>query len=151
MSWTDDRADGWISDFFDTAAFRELPPAAKEWAPEVLPAFFRRACADAAGPGELSEADCRAGLLEGVRALALPESARAVAPDLCGAFLGELEAQGRLADGRALGRFVRALRGAYGESTAETVKPIRNPGARIGRNAPCPCGSGKKYKNCCMR
>ncbi|ACN15270.1 Map [Desulforapulum autotrophicum HRM2] len=21
---------------------------------------------------------------------------------------------------------------------------------RIGRNAPCPCGSGKKYKNCCM-
>jgi len=21
--------------------------------------------------------------------------------------------------------------------------------AKIGRNAPCPCGSGKKYKNCC--
>ena len=21
---------------------------------------------------------------------------------------------------------------------------------KIGRNAPCPCGSGKKYKNCCM-
>ncbi|RQW06388.1 hypothetical protein EH223_02390, partial [candidate division KSB1 bacterium] len=20
----------------------------------------------------------------------------------------------------------------------------------IGRNAPCPCGSGKKYKNCCL-
>lgn len=24
-------------------------------------------------------------------------------------------------------------------------------GAKIGRNDPCPCGSGKKYKNCCMR
>lgn len=23
-------------------------------------------------------------------------------------------------------------------------------GKKIGRNAPCPCGSGKKYKNCCM-
>lgn len=23
--------------------------------------------------------------------------------------------------------------------------------ARVGRNDPCPCGSGKKYKNCCMR
>ena len=23
--------------------------------------------------------------------------------------------------------------------------------AGIGRNDPCPCGSGKKYKNCCMR
>ncbi|MBI5148341.1 SEC-C domain-containing protein, partial [Candidatus Pacearchaeota archaeon] len=22
---------------------------------------------------------------------------------------------------------------------------------RIGRNAPCPCGSGKKYKRCCGR
>ena len=24
------------------------------------------------------------------------------------------------------------------------------PGTKIGRNDPCPCGSGKKYKNCCM-
>ena len=23
--------------------------------------------------------------------------------------------------------------------------------AKIGRNAPCPCGSGKKYKKCCLR
>jgi preprotein translocase subunit SecA len=22
---------------------------------------------------------------------------------------------------------------------------------KIGRNAPCPCGSGKKYKNCCAK
>ena len=22
---------------------------------------------------------------------------------------------------------------------------------KISRNAPCPCGSGRKYKNCCMR
>ncbi len=29
------------------------------------------------------------------------------------------------------------------------VKPIRK-GEKIGRNDPCPCGSGKKYKNCCM-
>jgi preprotein translocase subunit SecA len=29
--------------------------------------------------------------------------------------------------------------------------PIRNRTARVGRNDPCPCGSGKKYKNCCMR
>jgi preprotein translocase subunit SecA len=29
--------------------------------------------------------------------------------------------------------------------------PIRNRGEKIGRNDPCPCGSGKKYKNCHMR
>ena len=28
-------------------------------------------------------------------------------------------------------------------------QPIRNDGPKIGRNDPCPCGSGKKYKNCC--
>ena len=33
----------------------------------------------------------------------------------------------------------------------EKIEPIRNRKERIGRNAPCPCGSGKKYKNCCMR
>ena len=31
------------------------------------------------------------------------------------------------------------------------LDPIRNRGSRVGRNDPCPCGSGKKYKNCCMR
>jgi preprotein translocase subunit SecA len=30
-------------------------------------------------------------------------------------------------------------------------EPIRNRGEKVGRNDPCPCGSGKKYKNCCMR
>jgi preprotein translocase subunit SecA len=30
-------------------------------------------------------------------------------------------------------------------------EPIRNKGTRVGRNDPCPCGSGKKYKNCHMR
>ncbi|MFA6844214.1 MAG: preprotein translocase subunit SecA [Sphaerochaetaceae bacterium] len=28
---------------------------------------------------------------------------------------------------------------------------IRRTGPKIGRNDPCPCGSGKKYKNCCGR
>lgn len=31
------------------------------------------------------------------------------------------------------------------------TKPIRKSGPDVGRNDPCPCGSGKKYKHCCMR
>ena len=27
-------------------------------------------------------------------------------------------------------------------------QPARRPGAKVGRNDPCPCGSGKKYKQC---
>ena len=30
-------------------------------------------------------------------------------------------------------------------------EPIRNIRQRVRRNDPCPCGSGKKFKNCCMR
>ena len=28
-------------------------------------------------------------------------------------------------------------------------EPVKNDGPKIGRNDPCPCGSGKKYKQCC--
>ncbi len=31
----------------------------------------------------------------------------------------------------------------------ETMVPFVKDSPKIGRNAPCPCGSGKKYKNCC--
>ena len=33
----------------------------------------------------------------------------------------------------------------------EKPEPIRNRTEKVGRNDPCPCGSGKKYKQCCMR
>ena len=29
------------------------------------------------------------------------------------------------------------------------VEPIHSDEKEIGRNDPCPCGSGKKYKKCC--
>jgi preprotein translocase subunit SecA len=37
-----------------------------------------------------------------------------------------------------------------GAPPAEPVT-IRNRGEKASRNDPCPCGSGKKFKNCCMR
>jgi preprotein translocase subunit SecA len=36
-----------------------------------------------------------------------------------------------------------------GEETMVAVKPQRRDTEKIGRNDPCPCGSGKKYKKCC--
>ena len=32
--------------------------------------------------------------------------------------------------------------------TADQNKPVVREGAKVGRNDPCPCGSGKKYKQC---
>ena len=38
-----------------------------------------------------------------------------------------------------------------GEEEAPGRKPVKRDQKKVGRNAPCPCGSGKKYKKCCGR
>jgi len=43
---------------------------------------------------------------------------------------------------------IAASKGGGGENKPE---PLRNTGRKVGRNDPCPCGSGKKFKACCMR
>lgn len=37
----------------------------------------------------------------------------------------------------------------YTDGKIVTPGTVRNEGPKIGRNDPCPCGSGKKYKKCC--
>ena len=34
------------------------------------------------------------------------------------------------------------------QEDAESAKPFVRDGKKVGRNDPCPCGSGKKYKQC---
>jgi preprotein translocase subunit SecA len=36
-----------------------------------------------------------------------------------------------------------------GAGDRQPVQQVVRSGAKIGRNDPCPCGSGKKYKRCC--
>ena len=38
-----------------------------------------------------------------------------------------------------------------GEDEVTIDLPVRRSLPKVGRNEPCPCGSGKKYKNCCGR
>jgi len=37
---------------------------------------------------------------------------------------------------------------SHGEEVEEKQKPVKREGKKVGRNDPCPCGSGKKYKKC---
>jgi len=39
----------------------------------------------------------------------------------------------------------------YWQQHLEPVVPVRREEAKVGRNDPCTCGSGKKYKQCCLR
>ena len=44
----------------------------------------------------------------------------------------------------------QAMPSAAPKETKEAPKvPIKREAPKVGRNDPCPCGSGKKYKNCC--
>jgi preprotein translocase subunit SecA len=41
---------------------------------------------------------------------------------------------------------------SHGQTPSATPRPVARTagGAKVGRNDPCPCGSGKKYKKCCL-
>ena len=45
----------------------------------------------------------------------------------------------------------RADRGRMDARSAAAVKTVVRTMPKVGRNQPCPCGSGKKYKKCCGR
>lgn len=40
---------------------------------------------------------------------------------------------------------------ARSTTTMQRAAPIHKESKRVGRNDPCPCGSGRKYKKCCLR
>jgi preprotein translocase subunit SecA len=67
----------------------------------------------------------------------------------------ELERQRREAEARQKIQFQHAEASAFGEEAEEGVDadnpsatPFVREAPKVGRNDPCPCGSGKKYKQC---
>ncbi len=49
------------------------------------------------------------------------------------------------------GGYERMAQAAAAQPAPQKVATIVKQGPRVGRNDPCPCGSGKKYKKCCGR
>jgi preprotein translocase subunit SecA len=79
--------------------------------------------------------------LSGARAAVASAAARASEPppQRLPAFAREME--------RKQERQQKELQYQTGPAQAEAPKPVK-VGAKVGRNDPCPCGSGKKYKKC---
>lgn len=44
---------------------------------------------------------------------------------------------------------MHGLQPVFSKQEEEELPPAATPKSKIGRNDPCPCGSGKKYKKCC--
>lgn len=142
----------WAEDFAQSDASALFPDAVRDVARPVLERLLTAAC-DARGvePAALEEPDFKAALLDHVAKIELADGVPTFVPSLCRAFLADLQVRGRLGNGAALGRYVGALALAYTEASRGKPSTFIRPGAKIGRNEPCLCGSGKKFKACCGR
>jgi SEC-C motif-containing protein len=65
-------------------------------------------------------------------------------------FIARFRENGALCAHHELGHFERE-EGAWYFTTGEMVKPKPAVSNKVGRNEPCPCGSGRKYKKCCSK
>jgi SEC-C motif-containing protein len=63
-------------------------------------------------------------------------------------FIARYREEGTLQAHHELGHFKREGEAWY-FTTGEMVKPKPAISTKVGRNEPCPCGSGRKYKKCC--
>lgn len=150
--YTRETIENWVSDYCGSDRIEQFDGAAREYAVQILTTFLLDACAARnIEPAEIEEADAKAGLLGQLARLRLPESAKPRVPDLCADLLVALEEAGRLGGGRVLAAYVKALTRSYRDAETGRPAPFVNPGSKLGRNDPCPCGSGEKYKKCCMR
>ena len=89
------------------------------------------------------------------------------APDVLDDFIGFLQENGHIKNGEQLREAVRINKGSFlkllpkpkktataarsskKKKTKVRAAPKKDAEVKIGRNDPCPCGSGKKYKKCC--
>lgn len=139
----------WVGDFLDRAHAREVAAAVGENAHAVLVTFLE-AASSGGSPADLNLESVSHALLGHVATLSLERSRRAAVPELVATFLADLEDVGRLAQGRGLASGVRAMASGFRDRAAGGAPNLTRPGTKLGRNDPCPCGSGRKYKQCCL-
>jgi hypothetical protein len=92
--------------------------------------------------------------LKRVGQLDVPLDSRKAFPDLLRAFLNYVSSTGRIPEADRYCDAIDAVEADYvasfrddGSVRGETV---RKQFAKVGRNEPCPCGSGLKFKKCCI-
>ena len=153
----DNRWENWVGDFADSFAATQLDPSVRANIPEILIEFGAAVRAhDIDFPDEVSPGTFATVLTETMPRLALPDAARVHVPEVISRFFVYLGESGRIGEAGEWAAQVRGIAPSY----RERLKPgggvkgatiRRAPGVSpLGRNDPCPCGSGKKYKKCCM-
>jgi len=143
-----------IAEYAESEHFLFLSPDAKEHAEAALSAFCERAAGRGAPTlAALTPAITEAVLLQDMARLSLPPASKQVLPDVLEGFFGFLRETGRFPAAGALQMCAEALAPKFraslradGSVKGETIRKVST---EIGRNDPCFCGSGLKYKKCC--
>lgn len=104
--------------------------------------------------GSVVSQESMARALHGVARLDVPLQHRQAFPELLRAFLEFLPSTGQFPRGDEWADRISAMETEYAAGFRDdgSVRgaTVRKAGAETGRNDPCPCGSGRKYKKCCM-
>jgi hypothetical protein len=144
-----------IDEFLGSQQFLFLPSDIKEYAAGLL-AAFASGCAERGvkQPGELTIAKFEDVLMNHLARLDLPLAVRRGAPGLLRDFFDYLAGSGRFPPASAWVAWVDTLDDRYqakfrddGSLKGETFTKKYTD---VNRNDPCPCGSGKKFKKCCL-
>lgn len=149
--WIDEKINNWVSDFLIDDAGDRVDSALAPHAQGILVAFLRHACSTRHVPPEsIEEDDIRSGLFDGLGSLSIADSLIDQVPQLVGDFLADLQQRGRLSGGESHQHLMQTLKESYIRGQKGEVESIDRVASKIGRNDPCPCGSGRKYKKCCL-
>ncbi len=146
--------ESFVSEYAESPQFLFLSSAVKEHAEAVLSAFFDRAAERGAHSlAQVTPGIVEVVLLQDMGRLNLPLAAKQALPELLEGFFGFLKESGRFPAAGALQVCAEALagkfRGALREDGSVKGETFRKASAEVGRNDPCFCGSGKKFKKCC--
>lgn len=145
-----ERIENWVGDFVHGEAARGFSAGTREYAATILADLLERAVrVRGRAADDLDKADLSPAFAVVAGGTGLPGSVAAEVPDLCAAFLADLQTRGRLADGRRIGLELRASGGVRRRDAEGRLRPERRPGDKVPLNGPCPCGSGRKFKKCC--
>jgi hypothetical protein len=150
-----DQAESLISEYTTSEHFLFLKGKANEGAELVLASFFKRA-QEFGHPTlqDLMGKDIENVLLNSIPRLDMPVELKKAVPDILEGFFAFLKDTGRFPPAGAWRMCVETVRGKYLDSLRAdgSAKGItfKKQYTDVGRNDPCPCGSGQKFKKCCM-
>jgi len=136
-----------IRDYCSSECFRLLDSGLKDHAEPLLSYW----CKEAGDPLSFESIDAA---MKKVACLDVPLEVRKAFPELLTQFLGYLSTTGKFQGTENWKEFVSQIEAEYRERFREDGsvrgETFRKAYTDVGRNDPCPCGSGKKFKKCCM-